>query len=673
MSGSSVRVQPLTLEDASFEIEIDRIRRLRALGSDAVIVGQPRALRSLELGLSITKSGYNIYVSGDSDSGRHTAVQHAVEEISGDRSMVRDIVYVANFTQPDSPMVLTFTPGDGERFCDALLAFNRELIASIDEPTAYPGLVDRLEHAFPDEDLGHYYSGLRGDLNRLASQVAHLDDEAIKQMELASKYQGNLVVNHAHTETRPLIIEGHPSHTNLFGTIDGKKQHPHLGLHAGSLLAASGGFIVIEAEAMLSEDGLWEALKRYIDANTLAVEGMIQPRGEIKGTPIRPQIVDLATKVILIGSEETYDLLSEEDDRFLSLFKICAQFDYLMELSDQSLAATIANLDAYATQNALLPLTDDALAQIIRFSAWYVESRSHLTTHFSVLHDLVEEAHWWAISKNKNQIDAQMILAVNAEREYTNSITESRINEDILTGGMIISLSGTKVGVVNGLAVIDRGSASFGTPTVISCSVAPGSEGIVNIEHEAGLSGEIHDKGLLILEGYLRKYYARNFPLSIYAGIAFEQSYAEVDGDSASSAELYALLSAIGELEIRQEIAVTGSVNQMGMIQPVGGINEKIEGFFNTCRTTGLTGRQGVIIPIQNVRNLILSAEVLKAIEAKQFFLWAIKTIDEGMMLLTNRPSGKRNTRGNYSAPTFNHTIEERLKRMYQAVSARGG
>jgi predicted ATP-dependent protease len=238
---------------------------------------------------------------------------------------------------------------------------------------------------------------------------------------------------------------------------------------------------------------------------------------------------------------------------------------------------------------------------------------------------------------------------------------------------MIISLSGTKVGVVNGLAVMDRGSASFGTPTVISCTASPGNEGIVNIEHEAGLSGEIHDKGLLILEGYLRKHYARTFPLSIYAGIAFEQSYAEVDGDSASSSELIALLSAIGELPVRQDIAVTGSVNQMGLIQPVGGINEKIEGFFRTCLATGLTGKQGVIIPKQNVRNLILPYEVLNAIKEKQFFIYPVSTIDEAMQLLTGRSVGVRNAKGNWSAGNFNFDIEDKLKRMYAAVTSNRG
>ena len=251
-------------------------------------------------------------------------------------------------------------------------------------------------------------------------------------------------------------------------------------------------------------------------------------------------------------------------------------------------------------------------------------------------------------------------------REFANGITEERINKEIQDGEMIISLSGAKVGVVNGLAVMDRGLASFGTPTVISVSVAPGSEGIVNIEHEAGLSGEIHDKGLLILEGYLRKQYARTFPLSIYAGICFEQSYAEVDGDSASSSELFALLSAIGELPVRQDIAVTGSVNQLGDIQPVGGINEKIEGFFSICEKMGLSGKQGVIIPRQNVKSLILPERIVKAIEERRFHIYPISSIDQGMEILTLRPSGERNIKGNFPPNTANRIIEDRLKKLYE-------
>ena len=292
--------------------------------------------------------------------------------------------------------------------------------------------------------------------------------------------------------------------------------------------------------------------------------------------------------------------------------------------------------------------------------------RDELTTKLSFLGDLLSEANYVASRQGLSEIDGSCINKAMEERDFANGLTEEKINQEIRTGEMIISLEGSKVGVINGLAVMDRGLASFGTPTVISVSVAPGSEGIVNIEHEAGLSGEIHDKGLLILQGYLRKQYARTFPLSVYAGICFEQSYAEVDGDSASSAELFALLSAIGELPVRQDIAVTGSVNQLGDIQPVGGINEKIAGFFAICELMGLTGRQGVIIPKQNIKTLILPEKVLSAIEAGKFHIYPISTIDEGMEILTLRPSGKRNVKGNFPPDTANHVIENRLRKLYE-------
>ena len=677
MTETSTRVKPLSFEEASFEFDLSTIQDCRTKARWERIVGQPRALRTLELALSLEKSGYNLYVSGDSGSGRHEAVRHCVEDLRSDISSLRDIVYVCNFPQPDSPKVLILPQGEGERFSDASELFNQEILNLAITKEQFLekalSLVDGLEAEFFHTPLPEHFTHLRADLKRMAKHIRYLDEQALRSDSIATKYRANLVVNHARTKQRPLVIENHPSFTNLFGSVDSREKVPHLSLRAGSLLEASGGFIVIDAEELLSENGLWDALKRHLDANTLVLESKIPAKGELKGSYIRPQVPALSLKVILIGSEETYDTLTEGDERFLTLFKLNAQFDYSMPLDETSIGQSIATLESYANENKLLPLDDTAFCQLLRYSCWYVESRTQLSTQFSVLNDLLEEANWWAKKQGQEKIDSQMILTVNEERSYASGMSESKINDEILNGEMLISLNGSKIGVVNGLAVMDRGSASFGTPTVITCTVAPGNEGIVNIEHEAGLSGEIHDKGLLILEGYLRKHYARTFPLSIYAGIAFEQSYAEVDGDSASSSELYALLSAIGELPVRQDIAVTGSVNQMGLIQPVGGINEKIEGFFRTCRTTGLSGKQGVIIPIQNVRNLILSYEVLEAIREKQFFIYPISTIEEGMQLLTGRNAGVRNAKGNWSAGNFNFDIEDRLRRMYQAVSANRG
>ena len=678
MTNATERVQPLSYEEASFDFDPDLIRECRTAGSTVPIVGQPRALRSLELGLSLQQSGYNIFVSGDNGSKRHETVRYCVEAVRSDTHSLKDLVYVCNFPQPDSPKVLVFPAGEGERFCDACERFNLELLSLIPNKHSFLeeslALALQLEQAFGNNrQLVEHFTHLKADLARQVFHIQYLDEKSCQKDPIATRYRANLLVNHARSTQRPFVIEPHPSFANLFGSVDNLEKNAHMALHAGSLVEASGGFIVIDAEELLSEAGLWDALKRYLDANALALEGRTPVKGELRSSVIRPQIAPLPVKVILIGSEDTYDTLTEGDDRFLTLFKVCAQFDYSMPLNKETIAQSIATLDRYAKEHALLPLEDSAFSQLLRYSCWFVESRNQLSTQFSALYDVLEEAQWWAKHQGKQTLDGNLILTVNDERSYSNGISESKINEEILSGEMIISLSGTKIGVVNGLAVMDRGSASFGTPTVISCTVAPGNEGIVNIEHEAGLSGEIHDKGLLILEGYLRKHYARSFPLSIYAGIAFEQSYAEVDGDSASSSELYALLSAIGELPVRQDIAVTGSVNQMGMIQPVGGINEKIEGFFRTCQTTGLTGNQGVIIPIQNVRNLILPYEVLQAIQEKQFFIYPVSTIDEGMQLLTGRLKGERNTKGNWSAGNFNFDIEDRLRKMYQAVLANRG
>ena len=405
---------------------------------------------------------------------------------------------------------------------------------------------------------------------------------------------------------------------------------------------------------------MWESLKLYAESSSF----IVRKTDDKDSSFIRPVTSVVATKIILIGTDELYDKLCEKDDEFLRLFKVSAEFDFSMPASDENISGTIAYLLHITEKNNLKPVNDTAICQLLVYSSWYAEMRDELTTKLSFLGDLLSEANYIADREGLSEVDASCVRTAMEERDFANGLTEDRINQEIKNGEMVISLEGTKIGVLNGLAVMDRGLASFGTPTVISVSVAPGSEGIVNIEHEAGLSGEIHDKGLLILEGYLRKQYARTFPLSVYAGICFEQSYAEVDGDSASSAELFALLSAIGEIPVRQDIAVTGSVNQLGDIQPVGGINEKIEGFFAICEIMGLTGHQGVIIPRQNIKTLILTDKVLKAIEERKFHIYPISTIDEGMEILTLRQSGIRNVKGNFPPDTINHTIENRLKKL---------
>ena len=641
-----MKMEELSASQAHFTYDIDRISRLRQNAGKVGIIGQPRAMSALRMGMNVNIKGYNIYISGEDGTGRHTAVREIASSLKTERPVL-DMVYAYNFRRPQSPFLISLPSPSG-----SVLSEGMETIASLVSDALWEKasqIVSELKENLPSSVL----------LDQFLMQVKEALGGDVPE---ADKYRVNLVCDNSGLQRCPLVEEYHPTHTNLFGQMTSSSEYAHLRLTSGSLLDAAGGFFVVRADKILSQEGLWESLKLYAESSSFIVRG----QNDKNSTFIRPVTSAVATKIILIGSDELYDKLCDSDDEFLRLFKVSAEFDFSMPATDENIRGTIAYLLDITAKNTQIPISNSAICQLLVYSSRYAEMREELTTKLSFLGDLVSEANYVAEREGRTEIDAYCINRAIEERDFANSLTEDKINQEIQSGEMVISLEGTKTGVINGLAVMDRGLASFGTPTVISVSVAPGSEGIVNIEHEAGLSGEIHDKGLLILQGYLRKQYARTFPLSVYAGICFEQSYAEVDGDSASSAELFALLSAIGELPVRQDIAVTGSVNQLGDIQPVGGINEKIAGFFAICSLMGLTGRQGVIIPRQNIKTLILPDKVLSAIEAGKFHIYPISTIDEGMEILTLRPSGKRNVKGNFPPDTANHIIENRLRKLYE-------
>ncbi len=647
-----MKAEELSVQQAHFTYDTALVSRLRTKCEKSGIIGQPRAMSALTMGMNVNTKGYNIYISGEDGTGRHTAVREVAENLSTPRTIL-DALYVFNFKRPQSPFLITLPSPFGTKLKSAM----EEVAKAVEKGNwaEASSTVHAIQHEIGRNTL----------LNQYMSQVL----EAISRFEMdPDKYRVNLVCDNQGRKSCPLVEEYHPTHTNLFAKISTSDKPEHMRLTSGSLIDAAGGFFVVRADKILAQSGLWESLKLYAESSSF----IIRSSNEKDQSFIRPITAPIATKLILIGSDELYDKLCDTDDEFLRLFKVSAEFDFSMPATEQNISGTMAYVLDLAARNNLKNITDDALSELLTYSSWYCEMRGELTTKLSFLGDLLFEADYIASRKNLSEIDGACICTAMEERDFVNGLTEDKINQEIQSGEMVISLEGTKVGVINGLAVMDRGLASFGTPTVISVSVAPGSEGIVNIEHEAGLSGEIHDKGLLILEGYLRKQYARTFPLSVYAGICFEQSYAEVDGDSASSAELFALLSAIGEIPVRQDIAVTGSVNQLGDIQPVGGINEKITGFYTICEIMGLTGHQGVIIPRQNIKTLILPSKVLDAIERKKFHIYPISTIDEGMEILTLRQSGVRNVKGNFPPDTINHTIENRLRKLYE-LSKPGG
>lgn len=667
MAEHKINIKELAYETASFNI--------KELPKDSItlqedeIIGQPRALKALEMGLNVERWGYNIFISGDSGTGRLSAVQAVASKNSKNLSNIKDIAYIHNFVNSDNPKALVLERGLGKKYKNTLELFCNILHDNLNNnrDKAIHLAIDSIKEIkkeYKNIEILEHLSLIEKDLNSI---------EITTNENITKRYNINLVIDNQFKKSRPFVIENHPSFITLFGAIDDSKEDllPYQRIKAGSILESCGGILVLYAQELLQVEGLWDALKKYLDSNKLRIKNKnFSQKGILKSKNIRAEVPKIPIKVVLIGNEDLYNKLSELDEQFLKHFKISAQFDYSMESNSKNIALTLSYLDKFIKNNNTLQLNESGKKAIIRYSSWFCEHRNELTTQFSQLTDLLVEANWWANKLNKNIIDESTIRKALEERDYTVSLIESKINQEIERGEMIISLTGAKVGIVNGLAVIDRGAASFGLPTVITATVAPGSEGIVNIEHEAGLSGEIHDKGLLILEGYLRKHYARTFPLSIYAGICFEQSYAEIDGDSASSSELYALLSAISEIPIRQDIAVTGSVNQMGIIQPVGGINEKIEGFYNACKRLGLTNKQGVIIPYQNVKNLILSYEVEEAIKEKKFHIYPVKNIDEGMQILTNRAIGERNKKGQFPLNTLNREIDDSLKELYKMISS---
>ncbi len=673
-----MNIEELSVSEARFSYDKAMVEALvqevRGSGHRSAIVGQPRALSALRMGMSVNTKGYNIYISGEDGTGRHSAVrqiaaslEHGGSGVSGSNgvscSSALDLLYACNFDRNEAPFLLALPSPLGA----SLSSYMERISGCVDSGkwTEAVALEEELEGSLgtvASPLLPTYFSQVHSSLARRSGDPSSY---LVNMIHDGSSDAGRMG---EHT-TRPLVEEYHPTHANMFGQITKQNMSCHLSLSGGSLLDAVGGFFVVRADKLLTQSqsqhslwSLWDSLKLFAESSSFTVSG----DNSQDQLFIRPVVSQLPVKIILIGSDALYDKLCENDDEFLRLFKVSAEFDFSMPANEENIKGTIAYILDVIEKNNLKPIDQDAICELLRYSSWYAEMRGELTTKLSFIGDLAFEANYIAVHKGAPSIDESSVKeAVNA-RDFANGITEERINKEIQDGEMIISLSGTKVGVVNGLAVMDRGLASFGTPTVISVSVAPGSEGIVNIEHEAGLSGEIHDKGLLILEGYLRKQYARTFPLSIYAGICFEQSYAEVDGDSASSSELFALLSAIGELPVRQDIAVTGSVNQLGDIQPVGGINEKIEGFFSICEKMGLSGKQGVIIPRQNVKSLILPERIVKAIEEKRFHIYPISSIDQGMEILTLRPSGERNVKGNFPPNTVNRIIEDRLKKLYE-------
>lgn len=533
-------------------------------------------------------------------------------------------------------------------------------------------LVGEIERDFHGEAIHRHLQELKHDvlenLELFVPQDLNREPEIHQELQ---RYGVNIVADHTNTNQTPVVFESHPDYQKLFGTQDStpdpEGRHGFMGLRGGSLIGASGGYIIMRAEDVLGHEEIWGGIKRVLQNGVTEIRTPPTPFG-MPGQSLKPEPIELDLKVILMGSEHIYDLLFYQDEEFGKLFKVLSEFDSVMENNADTRHAYIDFIQMICEEEQLLPIDTDGKAAVIEYGVRLSEFRDKLSTRFSLIADLLRESSHWAQAAGESTIGRASVEKAREMRRFLHNMPEEKYDEQLSSGEMILQVDGERIGAINGLSVLDRGYYAFGRPMLITARVAPGSDGIINIERESGLSGELHDKGIYIIQGFLQATYATDFPLSINASIGFEQSYVEIDGDSASSTEIYVLLSAIGGLPLRQDIAVTGSVNQFGQIQPVGGISEKIEGFHATCTLMGLTGQQGVLIPRTNIQNLILSRHVQEAVETGQFHIYAIDTVDEGIEILTGVPAGERAADNHFPRNTVNGIVERRLRQMATQV-----
>ena len=482
-------------------------------------------------------------------------------------------------------------------------------------------------------------------------------------------YRANLLVDNSRVERSPVIIETAPNFKNLFGTIEkivdraGNWTSDFMNIKAGSVLRADGGVLVINLLDAIFEPLVWPTLKRTLKYGQLEIESP-ESMHLLGQSALKPEPVKLDLKVVLIGSKMHYLVLFSHDEDFKKIFKISADFTDRMDRTKQHILEYAGFIKQITQREKTLPFSRSGVAAVVEESIRMTDRQSKLSARFSDVADLIREASYWAKSEGKTVVQSLHVKKSIQEQVYRKSMIEERIQEYIDSGVIMIDTAGKKKGQINGLAVYSLGDHAFGKPARITATISLGKAGIINIEREAELSGKIHDKGIQILSGFLRSRFAQDKPLALTASICFEQSYGGIDGDSASSTELYLLLTTLAGVPIRQDIAVTGSVNQKGEIQPIGGVNEKIEGFFDVCRFKRLTGRQGVIIPHQNVEDLQLREDVVETVKNGRFNIWAVKTIDQGLEILTGVRAGKRDRKGLWEEGTINDRADRRLQEL---------
>ncbi len=486
-------------------------------------------------------------------------------------------------------------------------------------------------------------------------------------------YDVNIIADNSGVQGAPIIVEGNPTYDNVLGRIEKESQLGTLTtdftlIRGGSLHRANGGFLIIRAEQLLRDLNVYDSLKRALKAGEIRIEDLPQRVGYASVRTLSPRPIPLDLKVVLIGDSHMYQLLYAYDTEFRELFRVKADFDYTMENTENNLRNYAGFFTTLALNENLKHLDASAIARLLEHSCRLAEDQKKFSTQFGLIADVVREAHFYALQDNSKYITAAHVEKAIEAKIYRSNLVQEKLREYIQQNVIFISTEGEAVGQINGLSVLSVGDFSFGAPSRITVAAGLGKEGLIDVQREVNMSGPIHGKGVMIIAGYLASKFARDKPLTLSARIVFEQNYEGVEGDSASSTELYALLSALSGVPIKQNFAVTGSVNQKGEVQPIGGVNEKIEGYYEVCKARGLDGRHGVIIPQSNVRNLMLKQEVLDAVKAGKFHIYPVKTIEEGIELLTDVPAGKQLPDGRYEPNSIYGLVDKRLGEMAETI-----
>ncbi len=752
------------------------------------IVGQPRAMRALDLGLGIRHPNYHIYAAGMTGTGRMETIRRALADRIHDESIPPDWMFVNNFEEPDNPVAIALKAGVGIRFkqdMENLVHLLKETLPKafrhedfgrekdrlrkryreqgdelfneldtmaresgmgvqqlpdgqilfvplkddrpitpeevkqlspeemedlenrqqklIDESGKVLGkqqemeqklsrevrevakefaariidpLVDELSKNYELEKLQNWFSRLkkhlvdhidrfreRGAMPPPALIAAMGGEEAAGGSDQFLEYQVNLLVDNSKLEKAPVIVEDAPNYRNLFGTIErlvdrsGRVTTNFTRIKTGSLLKASGGYLILNLMDALVEPYVWKQLKRTLKSGSLELE-VYDPFALFTVSGLKPEAIPLKTKLVALGEPLIYHLLYLYDEDFREIFRVKADFDEEMNRDQE--AGTIYGrfVRKLSDEEQILPFHANGISELIGAGSRMADHKQKLSTTFNRLANIIREADYWARNENAEAVRSEHVRKALSEQVYRSDMIASKIRELIDDGTLLIDVQDKVTGQINGLAVANLGDYAFGRPSRLTASVGIGTSGIINIERESRLSGKTFDKGLLILEGFLRNTYAQKQALALSAGIAMEQSYGGIDGDSASVAELLCLLSALADVPLRQDIAMTGSVNQRGEVQAIGGVNEKVEGFFDVCRQQGLTGTQGVAIPASNVNNLVLRPDLVMAIEQGEFHIWAVEHVDQAMELFGGIPAGSVDDEGSFHGKVMTRLTE---------------